>query len=175
MLLLAQVAQTWSCRPSDLVQATGTTALQLDIAAALALWRWQGAGEPTTVSKMAIGCFLNALSYLVLVAAAAQAADGKASWLWLLAYFMVITVGELYLSPTALALVSKVAPVGFLSMMMGVWLATSFAGGFLAGYLGSLWSGMGKAQFFLMIAALAALAGFGILVFNRPLKAILKE
>ncbi len=37
----AQVAQTWSCRPSDLVQATGTTALQLDIAAAVALWRWQ--------------------------------------------------------------------------------------------------------------------------------------
>src|SRR5205814_9084554 len=41
LLLLAQVAQTWSCRPSDLVQATGTTALQLDIAAAVALWRWQ--------------------------------------------------------------------------------------------------------------------------------------
>jgi len=141
----------------------------------VALWRWQGAREPTTVSKMAIGCFLNALSYLVLVAAAAYAADNKAGWLWLFAYFVVITVGELYLSPTALALVSKVAPAGFLSMMMGVWLATSFFGGFLAGYLGSLWSGMGKPQFFLMIAALAALAGLGILVFNRPLKAILKE
>jgi POT family proton-dependent oligopeptide transporter len=124
---------------------------------------------------MAIGCFFNALSYLVLVVAAVQAADGKASWLWLLAYFVVITVGELYLSPTALALVSKVAPAGFLSMMMGVWLATSFVGGFLAGYLGSLWSSMGKPQFFLMIAAIAAFAGFGILVFNRPLKTILNE
>jgi POT family proton-dependent oligopeptide transporter len=141
----------------------------------VALWRRQGRREPTTVTKMAIGCFFNALSYLVLVVAAVQAADGKASWLWLLAYFVVITVGELYLSPTALALVSKVAPAGFLSMMMGVWLATSFVGGFLAGYLGSLWSGMGKPQFFLMIAAIAALAGFGILVFNRPLKTILNE
>ena len=141
----------------------------------VALWRRQGRREPTTVTKMAIGCFFNALSYLVLVVAAVQAADGKASWLWLLAYFVVITVGELYLSPTALALVSKVAPAGFLSMMMGVWLATSFVGGFLAGYLGSLWSGMGKPQFFLMIAAIAAFAGFGILVFNRPLKTILNE
>jgi proton-dependent oligopeptide transporter, POT family len=141
----------------------------------VALWRWQGAREPTTVTKMAIGCLLNALSYLVLVAAALHAADGKASWLWLFAYFVVITVGELYLSPTALALVSKVAPSGFLSMMMGVWLATSFFGGFLAGYLGSFWSGMAKPQFFLMIAAIAALAGLSIFVFNRPLKAILNE
>jgi proton-dependent oligopeptide transporter, POT family len=143
----------------------------------VALWGWQATrgGEPSTVTKMAIGCFLNAASYLILVAAAWQAGPAKASWLWLTAYFVVITVGELYLSPTALALVTKVAPAGFLSMMMGVWLATSFYGGFLAGYLGSFWSGMGKGDFFLMLALIAAVAGCGVLAFNRPLKAILKE
>jgi proton-dependent oligopeptide transporter, POT family len=143
----------------------------------VALWGWQGArgSEPSTVSKMAIGCFLNAASYLILFVAAWHSGDAKASWLWLLAYFIVITVGELYLSPTALALVSKVAPAGFLSMMMGVWLATSFYGGFLAGYLGSFWSGMAKQDFFLMIAIIAALAGVAVVSFHRPLKAILKE
>ena len=74
-------------------------------------------------------------------------------------YFVVLTVGELYLSPVGLSLVTKVAPARAVSMMMGVWLATSFTGGFLAGYLGSFWSGMGKPQFFLMIAVIAALAG----------------
>jgi proton-dependent oligopeptide transporter, POT family len=143
----------------------------------VALWGWQGArgSEPSTVSKMAIGCFLNAASYLILFVAAWHSGDAKASWLWLLAYFIVITVGELYLSPTALALVSKVVPAGFLSMMMGVWLATSFYGGFLAGYLGSFWSGMAKQDFFLMIAIIAALAGVAVVSFHRPLKAILKE
>ena len=68
-------------------------------------------------------------------------------------------VGELYLSPIGLSLVTKVAPARILSMMMGVWLATSFVGGFLAGWLGSFWSRMEKPQFFLMIAAIAALAG----------------
>jgi len=124
---------------------------------------------------MAIGCFLNAASYLILFVAAWHSGDAKASWLWLLAYFIVITIGELYLSPTALALVSKVAPAGFLSMMMGVWLATSFYGGLLAGYLGSFWSGMAKQDFFLMIAIIAALAGVAVVSFHRPLKAILKE
>src|SRR5262245_17307929 len=141
----------------------------------VALWRRQGAREPTTATKMAIGCLLNALSYVILVAAALQAADHKASWLWLMAYFVVITVGELYLSPIGLALVSKTAPAGYLSMMMGVWLATSFVGGYLAGYLGSFWSQMAKPQFFLMIAIIAGLAGVSILVFNRPLKAILND
>src|SRR5215813_7376658 len=74
----------------------------------VALWRFQGqrGREPATVTKLAIGCFLTAASYLVMVLAAWQAGSDKASWLWLTAYFVVITIGELYLSPTALALVS---------------------------------------------------------------------
>ena len=62
-----------------------------------------------------------------------------------------------------------------ISMMMGVWLATSFVGNFMAGWLGSFWSHMGKTAFFLMIAAVAAVAGVVILAFNRPLKPVLKE
>jgi proton-dependent oligopeptide transporter, POT family len=139
------------------------------------LWKWQGAREPSIVSKMAIGCLLNAAAFLILVAAAVDAGDAKASWLWLLTYYAVITVGELYLSPTALALVTKVAPPGFLSMMMGVWLATSFFGGFLAGYLGTFWSSMDKASFFLLMASIAGTAGIGIAIFVRPLKRILNE
>ena len=60
-------------------------------------------------------------------------------------------------------------------MMMGVWLATSFTGNFLAGYLGSFWSGMAKGSFFIMIAVIAALAGLVILAFVRPLKPMLRE
>ena len=142
----------------------------------LALWKRQAARgrEPSTVLKMAYGCFGNAAAHLILAAAAVSAGGGKASVLWLLGYFVVLTVGELYLSPVGLSLVTKVAPARALSMMMGVWLATSFTGGFLAGYLGSLWSGMGKPEFFLMIAVIAALAGLVILAFVRPLKPILK-
>jgi proton-dependent oligopeptide transporter, POT family len=143
----------------------------------LAVWRAQSmrSAEPTTISKMAYGCFLNAAANLILFAGALYAGADKASWLWLFGYFVVITIGELYLSPTALSLVSKVAPAHCLSMMMGVWLATSFYGGFLAGYLGSFWSSMQKSDFFLMIAVIAALAGLVVMLFNRPLKAMLRE
>ena len=143
----------------------------------LMLWRWQAAAgrEPSTVAKMAFGCFGVALANLIMVAAAASAGGGKASWLWLTAYFVVLTLGELYLSPVSLSLVTKVAPARAVSMMMGVWLATSFTGNFLAGYLGSLWSSMAKGSFFTMIAVIAALAGLVILAFVRPLKPMLRE
>jgi POT family proton-dependent oligopeptide transporter len=143
----------------------------------VALWTWQAerGKEPSTVIKMALGCFGCALSYVIMAGAAWHAAGDDASWLWLFAFFVVITIGELYLSPIGLSLVSKVAPVRMVSMMMGVWLGTSFIGNFIAGYLGSFWSSMDKTNFFLMIAAVAAVAGLVIWAFNRPLRSILKD
>jgi POT family proton-dependent oligopeptide transporter len=110
----------------------------------------------------------------VLLLAAWQAGAAQASWLWLLLYFAIITIGELYLSPIGLSLVTKVAPARVVSTVMGLWLAAIFAGNFIGGWLGSFWSAMDKGQFFLMIAAVAALAGAVILAFNRPLRSVLR-
>lgn len=140
----------------------------------LAFWRVQGPREPSTVTKLAIGCLLNAASWLIMFAAATSAGSGQASWLWLFGFFALITIGEIYLSPTSLSLVTKVAPVSLLSMLMGVWLATSFVGNFLAGYLGTLWSSMTHTGFFLLLAALAAAAGVFIALLARPLSDVLK-
>ena len=143
----------------------------------IALWGRQAkrGAEPSTVTKMALGCLGVTLANLILAAAALHADGGKASWLWLFGYFVVITVGELYISPIGLSLVSKVAPAKMLSMMMGVWLATSFFGNFIAGWLGSFWSTMDKANFFFMIAAIAGVAGAVIWSFKRPLAPVLRE
>ncbi len=115
----------------------------------LALWARQSrrGREPSTLSKMALGCFGVTAANLILAIAAMQAGADKASWLWLFAYFIVITIGELYLSPIGLSLVSKMSPARAVSMMMGVWLATSFFGNLLAGVLGSYWSAMDKPRF----------------------------
>jgi POT family proton-dependent oligopeptide transporter len=142
------------------------------------LWAWQArrGTEPSTVVKMSIGCFGVALANLIMIGAAWQSAGAPdASWLWLLGYFVVITIGELYLSPIGLSLVSKVAPVRMVSMLMGVWLGTSFTGNFIAGWLGSFWSGMDKTFFFVMIAGIAMIAGAVILAFDRPLKSVIGD
>jgi proton-dependent oligopeptide transporter, POT family len=143
----------------------------------IALWAWQArrGREPSTVTKMSIGCFGVTLANLIMVAAAWQAAGDEASWLWLLAYFVVITLGELYLSPIGLSLVSKIAPARMVSMLMGLWLATSFTGNLIAGWLGSFWSSMDKTTFFLMIAGIALIASAVILAFDRPLRNVISD
>ena len=143
----------------------------------IALWTRQAARglEPSTITKMSLGCFGVALAYCIMAAAAWNAGEAKASWSWLFAFFVVVTIGELYLSPVGLSLVTKIAPLRILSMMMGVWLATSFVGGFLAGWLGSFWSRMAKPEFFLLIAAIAALAGAAIFGCRWLLRGMLNE
>jgi proton-dependent oligopeptide transporter, POT family len=125
------------------------------------LWAWQGPRQPLPISKMAFGCLCVALANLAL-ATAAWSAAGKASMLWLVGYFMLATIGELYLAPVGLALISRFAPPGMLSMAMGLWLATTLPADILAGFLGGFWSRMAKADFFLMIALIAAIAGAGL-------------
>ena len=145
----------------------------------LALWRSQEARgrEPSTANKMIFGCVCMVAANLIMVVAAVLAgAQGKASWIWLFAYFAVLTVGELYLSPVSLSLYSKASPPQIVSTMMAVNFIPNFiGGGFLQGWLGSFWSSMGKTEFFLMIAAIAALAGVGILAFSRPLRQLARE
>ncbi len=142
------------------------------------LWARQAArrSEPSTVTKMARGYAYVAVAYLIMAGAAwVCGPTGKASALWLVGYFVALTIGELHLAPVGLALVSKIAPARMISLMMGVWLAASFPGDILAGWLGSFWTGMDKTHFFLMIAMIAALAGAVTWAFDRPLKPILER
>jgi POT family proton-dependent oligopeptide transporter len=131
------------------------------------LWARQGehGTEPAPVSKMAFGCLCVALANVVM-AAAAWTSAGKASPLWLVGYFVLATIGELYLAPVGLALISKMAPTRMLSMMMGVWFATTLPADILAGFLGGFWSRMAKLDFFLMIAVIPALAGAAMWAFQ---------
>jgi POT family proton-dependent oligopeptide transporter len=141
------------------------------------LWAWQArrGTEPFTVSKMAFACVCVAVANVVLAVAAGLTNGGKASPLWLLGYFALVTIGELYLSPIGLALMSKSAPVRIRSLMMGLWFATTLPADVLAGYLGSFWSSMAKPNFFLMIAAVAAIGAVAIGAMSPLLRSMLER
>ncbi len=145
----------------------------------LVIWIWtmqaKRKKEPSVLTKMALGNLMMGASYLVMIAAVYFTGHGQVSWLWLLLFFAVITMGELYFSPIGLALTARVAPPQILSMMMGVWLLTSFTGNQLQGIIGSYFSRMPKEEFFLLCAAIGAFAGIVFWLFNYPLKAILES
>lgn len=142
------------------------------------LWAWQGrrGKEPSSVTKMGAGTILLGMSFIVMIGAAqAFTASGKVSAWWLVGCIFVLTIGEIYMSPVGLSLVTKVSPAKLVSMMMGMWFLADFFGNYMAGYVGTYWDKMSKESYFLMLACLAFAAGIGILLMLKPLKKYLSK
>ena len=103
-----------------------------------AIWTALGrAGrEPSTALKMVLGLALLATGFVFLVIGGSRADTGVlVSPFWLVAAYTFHTWGELCLSPVGLSYVTKVAPVRFASLLMGVWFLANAAANKLAGAL----------------------------------------
>jgi POT family proton-dependent oligopeptide transporter len=138
-------------------------------------WKRQNAKgkEPTSVSKMAIGCFVLGLSFIVMIIGAKLVGDGRGSLFWPVFCTFLLTIGELYLSPVGLSLVTKASPARIVSMMMGMWFLSSFLGNTLSGYIGVFYTRWSKEMFFTLLLVLGIATGAAIWAFNKPLKKVL--
>lgn len=95
--------------------------------------------ETSTLLKMGIGTIIMGLGFLLMVGASKEAGStefGTASFWWLAFAYLLHTIGELCASPTALSFITKLAPVKYASIMMGVYFAATGFGNKLAGLIG---------------------------------------
>lgn len=138
------------------------------------LWVWldRRGWQPSTPVKFALGLWLLGLGYLLMVPAAIQAdRAGLAGPQWLLMTYVVVTWGELCLSPVGLSMVTKLSPARCTSLMMGLYFGTYFVSNLAAGYLASFSATIsekvnligGTADFFLLLAVVPFCVG--LLVF----------
>jgi POT family proton-dependent oligopeptide transporter len=93
----------------------------------------------------------------------------RVSPLWLILAYMVISLGELMLSPMGLSLVSKVAPIRMRGMMMGGWFVATAIGNKLT-MIGVFWERWLQSNFFIILGGMALIMAFVLLVLLRPLK-----
>ena len=95
--------------------------------------------EPSTALKMVIGLFLLGLGFVFMVLGARGADQGlKVSWLWLFAAYGCHSFGELCISPLGLSYVSKISPLRFSALLMGVWYLSNAAANKLAGTVAAM-------------------------------------
>ncbi len=133
-------------------------------------WQFRKGKEPTSITKMGIGCVLCGAAYILMILAAQAVPEGeRGNVMWLAGTVFVFTMGELYLSPIGLSLVTKVAPKPIVSMMMGMWFLSSFFGNYMAGFIGSFYSQMSKDQFFMMLFAIGTITGIIFFIVKKPL------
>jgi len=92
--------------------------------------------EPSTAVKMVLGLALLGVGFLFMVAGGRRADTGVlVSPFWLVMAYAFQTWGELCLSPVGLSYFTKVAPVRFASLLMGVWFLSNASANFVAGWL----------------------------------------
>ncbi|AKQ47343.1 amino acid transporter [Rufibacter radiotolerans] len=134
--------------------------------------------EPSTPAKIGWGLFITALSTLVMVGAVYASDNGtekSAGW-WLVGTYAVVTVGELFLSPMGLSLVSKLSPPRLTALLMGGWFLATSIGNKLSGVLASMWDRYdNKAFFFLLNFAVTLAAAGAIFMMIKWLRGIVEE
>jgi POT family proton-dependent oligopeptide transporter len=143
----------------------------------LAHWRRRvsaGAGG-SSMRKMAMGALIVGAAYLLLAAVAFGAGEGRASWLWLAAFSVIFTLGELYILPTGLGLFARLAPAGYGATTVAAWYCALATGNLSAGAVGTLWAGRSHAQFFAILTIISAFAAAMLFVLDRAARRIEDE
>lgn len=140
------------------------------------LWMSKFGKKLTTPIKMGTGMIVLGLGFFFMLGAVAErGGDGvtdiniKASLIWLVLTYLLHTLGELCLSPVGLSVVTKLSPPKYASVLMGVWLLSSFVANIIGGFLASSVESMGAGRIFLYVALFVILCGIVMIALNKKL------
>jgi len=128
----------------------------------------------STARKIFYGMVITTFSLLVMAFGAYMGQDGaiKTSMMWLVIYYLIITIGELCLSPMGLSLVTKLSPKRLVGLMMGGWFLFVSIGNKLSGFI----SGLEPSTIMFVVLAMAILAVAGFIYVLLPrLDAAIKQ
>ncbi|WP_439152607.1 peptide MFS transporter [Winogradskyella sp.] len=125
----------------------------------------------TSLFKMIVGLIIMGTGFFFMSAASAQfESTGSSAMYWLVLAYLFHTVGELCISPVALSYITKLAPLKYASLMMGVYFAMTGFGNKLAGLLGEASESLGEFTIFTGIAVFCVAFGFLVMVFRKKLE-----
>jgi POT family proton-dependent oligopeptide transporter len=138
-------------------------------------WRLQAerGRELSVMHKMAVGALLVAASYLLVAAVEAMTGGARAHWAWLLTFFFVFTLGELYILPNGLGIFARLAPPKLGASTVAAWYLAIFSGSLAAGQVGRLWSHVGHVPFFILLAGIATASAALLWLLDGPTKRVL--
>jgi POT family proton-dependent oligopeptide transporter len=127
----------------------------------------------SSLFKMIIGLIIMGTGFFFMSAAATQyETQGSSAMYWLVLAYLFHTIGELCISPVALSFITKLAPLKYASLTMGVYFAMTGFGNKLAGWLGEASVSLGEFTIFTGIAVFCVVFGLLVLVFRNKLESL---
>ena len=127
--------------------------------------------EASSLFKMATGTIIMGLGFVFMILAVREyEANGSSGMQWLILAYLFHTIGELSSSPVSLSFVTKLAPVKYASLMMGLYFAATGLGGKVAGILGEKSAEFGEYTIFTGIVVFTVVFGLIVVALLKPLK-----
>lgn len=143
--------------------------------------------EPSAPRKIGLGMLVAACGYILMMFASfglltpneqgAALEAGTASFVspnWLVSTYLVLTFGELLLSPMGISFVSKVAPPKYKGMMMGGWFVATAIGNYLTAVAAWLWGDLPLLVVWGVLVALCLLSALFIFSIMKRLERVAK-
>jgi proton-dependent oligopeptide transporter, POT family len=161
--------------PASLFQSVPAIFVVLLGTAVATFWvkRQKKGKETSSLFKMAIGTMIMGTGFLMMTGAALEAQSGtKAMLIWLILSYLLQVIGELSISPVALSFITKLAPLKYSSIMMGIYFAATGLGNKVAGLVGELAQEAGELEVFMGIFIFCVLFGGLLLIFFKKLKTL---
>jgi len=125
----------------------------------------------TSLFKMIMGLIIMGAGFFFMSAASSQyESTGSSAMYWLVLAYLFHTIGELCISPVALSYITKLAPLKYGSIMMGVYFAMTGFGNKLAGLLGEASEKLGEFTIFTGIAGFCVVFGILVMIFRKKLE-----
>ena len=137
--------------------------------------------NPSGTIKFGIGLILLGLGFGVLAYGASGIASGaktaSVSMVYLILAYFLHTMGELFVSPVGLSLISKLSPPRLLGLMFGIWFTMTALAELLAGLSGGLIDQISKqyslSTFFLIFTTIPITAGLVLMLMSKWVKGLM--
>jgi POT family proton-dependent oligopeptide transporter len=142
------------------------------------VWFWSSkfGSKLSTPIKMSLGMILLGIGFLFMLMATYQVkvdpsgeVAKKAALIWLIMTYFFHTIGELCLSPVGLSMITKLAPVRLASLLMGVWMLSSFAANIIGGFISAYVERLGASMIFGSIAIFVIVLGVLMIALSKRL------
>lgn len=131
-------------------------------------WMKLGKRQPTTPVKFAIGVILSGISFLVMVIPFASGAE-EINPLWLALSFLIVTLGELFLSPVGASATTKLAPAAFASQTMSVWYLSNASAQAINAQLVQFYHVDTQVIYFSIIGSVSIAIGIVLWIFSKKI------
>ncbi len=151
--------------------------------APLVAWLWIALARrhlnPSAPASFAIGVILMGSGFVVMAVAASIVAHGsKVLPYWLIATYLLHTLGELCLSPVGLSYTTKLSPKRLVGQMMGMWFLSLSLGNLAAGLIAGEFDANNVAAMpgqYMHIVYFAVGLGAVLLALSRPVKKLMGD